>query len=138
MVLAAANISPVVALVAGILILVVPQLLNYVVAIYLIVVGLVGVNSTISLLETSFVPNMSRIVAVRGGSVERKIGCVRQTVGSAIGAREMTPNSRFIGVVGTIIVILIGIALYQKASRCSEEGGKACCFGRLCNPIAPS
>jgi hypothetical protein len=44
MVLAAANISPVVALVAGILILVVPQLLNYVVAIYLIVVGLVGLN----------------------------------------------------------------------------------------------
>jgi Protein of unknown function (DUF3096) len=44
MVLTAANISPIVALVAGILILVVPQLLNYVVAIYLIVVGLVGLN----------------------------------------------------------------------------------------------
>jgi hypothetical protein len=48
----------------------------------------------------------------------------------------MNSNSRFIGVVGTVIVILIGIALYQKASRCSEAGGKACCFGRLCNPIA--
>jgi hypothetical protein len=44
MVLTAAHISPLVALIAGILILVVPQLLNYVVAIYLIVVGLVGLN----------------------------------------------------------------------------------------------
>jgi hypothetical protein len=44
MVLTAAHISPLVALVAGILILVVPQLLNYVVAIYLIVVGLIGLN----------------------------------------------------------------------------------------------
>jgi hypothetical protein len=44
MVLTAAHISPLVALIAGILILVVPQLLNYVVAIYLIVVGLVGMN----------------------------------------------------------------------------------------------
>jgi hypothetical protein len=45
-------------------------------------------------------------------------------------------NSRFIGVVGAIIVLLIGIALYQKISKCSEEGGKACCFGRFCNPPA--
>jgi hypothetical protein len=44
MVLTAANISPLAALIAGILILVVPQLLNYVVAIYLIVVGLIGLN----------------------------------------------------------------------------------------------
>jgi hypothetical protein len=44
MVITAAHISPLVALIAGILILVVPQLLNYVVAIYLIVVGLVGLN----------------------------------------------------------------------------------------------
>ena len=47
----------------------------------------------------------------------------------------MNSNSRFIGVVGTVIVILIGFALYQKISQCSEAGGKACCFGRLCNPI---
>ena len=40
----AAHISPIVALVAGILILIAPRLLNYVVAIYLIVVGLVGLN----------------------------------------------------------------------------------------------
>jgi len=35
-------ISPVVALIAGILILVLPRLLNYIVALYLIVIGLVG------------------------------------------------------------------------------------------------
>ena len=35
-------LSPLVALVAGILILIAPRLLNYVVAIYLIIVGLLG------------------------------------------------------------------------------------------------
>ena len=35
-------IAPVVSLIAGILILVVPQLLNYIVALYLIVIGVVG------------------------------------------------------------------------------------------------
>jgi cobalamin synthase len=39
-----AYITPLVALIAGILILIVPRLLNYVVAIYLIVIGLVGLN----------------------------------------------------------------------------------------------
>ena len=37
-----AQIQPIVALVAGILILLVPRLLNYIVAIYLIVVGVSG------------------------------------------------------------------------------------------------
>ena len=36
-------ISPFVALLAGILILIVPRLLNYIVAIYLILVGLIGI-----------------------------------------------------------------------------------------------
>jgi hypothetical protein len=40
-----AHITPIVALIAGILILIVPRLLNYVVAIYLIVIGLVGLNA---------------------------------------------------------------------------------------------
>lgn len=35
-------INPVISLIAGILILVFPQLLNYIVAIYLIVVGILG------------------------------------------------------------------------------------------------
>ena len=36
------SLQPVVALIAGILILVVPRLLNYIVAIYLIIVGVLG------------------------------------------------------------------------------------------------
>ena len=38
------TIGPIIALIAGILILVMPRLLNFIVAIYLIVVGLVGLN----------------------------------------------------------------------------------------------
>ena len=44
MALTAAHIAPLVALIAGILILIMPNLLNYIVAIYLIVVGLIGLN----------------------------------------------------------------------------------------------
>jgi len=36
------SIAPLVALIAGILILTVPRLLNYIVAIYLIIIGLLG------------------------------------------------------------------------------------------------
>jgi hypothetical protein len=44
MTITAAQLSPIIALIAGILILILPKLLNYVVAIYLIVVGLIGLN----------------------------------------------------------------------------------------------
>jgi hypothetical protein len=44
MVLTTGHIAPLVALIAGILILMMPRLLNYIVAIYLILVGLVGLN----------------------------------------------------------------------------------------------
>jgi hypothetical protein len=37
-----ASFSPIAALIAGILILIVPRLLNYIVAIYLILIGLLG------------------------------------------------------------------------------------------------
>jgi Protein of unknown function (DUF3096) len=40
------TIGPLVSLVAGILILMVPRLLNYIVAIYLIVIGLLGLLGT--------------------------------------------------------------------------------------------
>ena len=43
--LTSAHIAPAVALIAGILILIVPRLLNFVVAIYLIIIGLVGLNA---------------------------------------------------------------------------------------------
>ncbi len=36
------SIGPVVALIAGILILVMPRLLNFIVAIYLIIIGVIG------------------------------------------------------------------------------------------------
>jgi hypothetical protein len=36
------NLAPLVSLIAGILILLVPRLLNYIVAIYLIIIGLIG------------------------------------------------------------------------------------------------
>lgn len=39
------NLSPLVALVAGILILFVPRLLNLIVAIYLIVIGVLGLSA---------------------------------------------------------------------------------------------
>ena len=44
MTLTIAHITPIVALIAGSLILLMPRLLNFIVAIYLIVVGLVGLN----------------------------------------------------------------------------------------------
>ncbi|HKH80784.1 MAG TPA: DUF3096 domain-containing protein [Methylovirgula sp.] len=45
MVITAAHITPLVALIAGILILIMPRLLSYIVAFYLIFVGLVGLNA---------------------------------------------------------------------------------------------
>jgi hypothetical protein len=39
-----ANLQPIVALIAGILILLVPRLLNFIVAIYLILIGLLGLG----------------------------------------------------------------------------------------------
>ena len=39
-----AHLQPLVALIAGVLILLVPRILNYIVAIYLIVVGILGLG----------------------------------------------------------------------------------------------
>ena len=44
MIITSAHIQPLVALLAGILILLVPRLLNYIVAIYLIIVGITGLG----------------------------------------------------------------------------------------------
>ena len=38
------HLQPIVALIAGILILIMPRLLNYIVAIYLIIVGIIGLG----------------------------------------------------------------------------------------------
>jgi hypothetical protein len=40
-----AHVQPLVALLAGILILIIPRLLNYIVALYLILVGVIGLNA---------------------------------------------------------------------------------------------
>jgi hypothetical protein len=51
------------------------------------------------------------------------------------GAERDTSNTRFIAVVGAVLVVLIGVLAFQKISRCRESGGTACCFGRLgCPP----
>jgi hypothetical protein len=44
MTLTPAHISPIIALAAGILILIMPRFLNFIVAVYLIVIGLMGLN----------------------------------------------------------------------------------------------
>jgi hypothetical protein len=43
------SIGPIVSLIAGVLILLIPRLLNYIVAVYLIVIGLIGLFGTGSL-----------------------------------------------------------------------------------------
>ncbi len=40
------SLAPIVSLIAGILILIVPRMLNYIVAIYLIIIGLLGLFGT--------------------------------------------------------------------------------------------
>jgi Protein of unknown function (DUF3096) len=45
MVITSAHLTPLVALIAGILILIVPRLLNFIVAIYLIFISIVGLNN---------------------------------------------------------------------------------------------
>lgn len=45
------TLAPLIALIAGILILVMPRLLNFIVAIYLIVIGLIGLFGTGNLLR---------------------------------------------------------------------------------------
>ena len=44
MTLTTAHIQPIVSLIAGVLILIMPRLLNYIVAIYLILVGIIGLG----------------------------------------------------------------------------------------------
>lgn len=44
------SLAPLIALMAGILILIIPRLLNYIVAIYLIIIGLIGLLGANNLL----------------------------------------------------------------------------------------
>jgi len=47
------TLQPLVALIAGVLILLLPQILNYVVAIYLIVIGIIGLSPHMMLFHAS-------------------------------------------------------------------------------------
>ena len=40
----------------------------------------------------------------------------------------MSTNT-FLAVMGTILVVLIGINVLQKVDECHQKGGVACCFG---------
>lgn len=44
------TLAPLIALIAGILILIMPRLLNYIVAVYLIVIGLIGVLGDLNIM----------------------------------------------------------------------------------------
>ena len=44
------TLAPLISLIAGILILLMPKLLNYIVAVYLIVIGLIGILGDLNLL----------------------------------------------------------------------------------------
>ena len=44
MVIGVAHLQPIVALLAGIIILFVPRILNYVIALYLIIIGIIGLG----------------------------------------------------------------------------------------------
>jgi uncharacterized membrane protein len=44
MVIGIAHLQPIVSIIAGVLILLVPRILNYVIAIYLIVIGIIGLG----------------------------------------------------------------------------------------------
>jgi hypothetical protein len=44
MTLSVGHLSPIISLIAGILILIMPRLLNYIVAIYLIIIGIIGLG----------------------------------------------------------------------------------------------
>ena len=54
------SLAPLVALLAGILILVMPRLLNYIVAVYLIVTGLLGLFGGVFLGFTNAMPRIRK------------------------------------------------------------------------------
>ena len=64
MVITAAHLTPLVAIVAGVLILIIPRLLNYIVAIYLIFIGLVQLNETHHWVRVGMDAKTTPVVAV--------------------------------------------------------------------------
>lgn len=64
MTITAAHIQPIVALIAGVLILLMPRLLNFIVAIYLIFIGLVGLG-VFKLLKIGQIPTLISLTSYR-------------------------------------------------------------------------
>jgi len=64
MVVTATQITPLVAIIAGVLILIVPRLLNYIVAIYLIFVGFMELNQTHHWVHFSMDAHGSHVLSV--------------------------------------------------------------------------
>ena len=65
------SVGPIVALIAGVLILIMPRLLNYIIALYLIIIGIVGLFG---------VPGVRADAGdVPPAAVERQVGSVRAT-----------------------------------------------------------
>ena len=66
------SIGPVVALIAGILILIIPRLLNYIIALYLIIIGVLGLmggdRRAISAEATEVPPAAVQMVPARTGT----------------------------------------------------------------------
>jgi len=77
-------IGPVVSLIAGVLILIVPRLLNYIVAIYLIIIGLVGVfglsGTHIHPTATDNAPVLTTPIAVSVGEPAPRVSDMRAAV----------------------------------------------------------
>jgi hypothetical protein len=75
-------VGPVVALIAGVLILIVPRLLNYIVAIYLIIIGLIGIfgwGGTHVLRSAGIEDGRERVAAIQYAAqpVVQPVGSIR-------------------------------------------------------------
>ena len=66
-------LTPLIALIAGVLILMMPRLLNYIVALYLIVVGLLGFSAARRLSESQ-ATSSTTVVRVRDRARHEEIG----------------------------------------------------------------
>jgi len=64
MVISATELSPLVAIIAGVLILIVPRLLNYIIALYLIFFGFVELNHTHHWVHIGMTNSLPAIAAV--------------------------------------------------------------------------
>ncbi len=68
--------GPLAALIAGILILIIPRLLNYIIALYLIVIGVLGLSGHARADMSAYVDHAARVVA-QSSAVRRDAGFVK-------------------------------------------------------------